>query len=134
SPNRKRLVFSSNQEDIDRRHLWIVTVGGGKPEAVMKSTGIEWSPVVTSDEKGIAFLRSSAFTPAHPAIHIGSETRDLAKRRDDVPSDGLVMPKAVTITAADGHKAPAQLFLPPDLKPGERRPAILYTHGGSRRQ
>src|SRR5207237_8855246 len=23
---------------------------------------------------------------------------------------------------------------PPDLKPGERRPAVLYVHGGSRRQ
>lgn len=27
-----------------------------------------------------------------------------------------------------------QLFLPPDLKPGERRPAMIFFHGGSRRQ
>jgi dipeptidyl aminopeptidase/acylaminoacyl peptidase len=27
-----------------------------------------------------------------------------------------------------------QLFLPRDLKPGERRPALLFFHGGSRRQ
>jgi dipeptidyl aminopeptidase/acylaminoacyl peptidase len=29
---------------------------------------------------------------------------------------------------------PGQLFVPPDLKPGERRPAVLFFHGGSRRQ
>ena len=36
--------------------------------------------------------------------------------------------------ATDGMDIPAQLFLPPDLRPGERRPAVLFFHGGSRRQ
>src|ERR1700752_1249887 len=27
-----------------------------------------------------------------------------------------------------------QLFLPPDLAPGEKRPAMVFFHGGSRRQ
>jgi dipeptidyl aminopeptidase/acylaminoacyl peptidase len=135
SPDRSRLIVSSNQDDIDRRHLWSVPVNGDKPTLLTAGTGIEWSPVVTSDEKAVAFLRSDARRPAHPAIKIGdSAARDLAEKKRDFPGDALVEPKAVTITAADGHKAPTQLFLPPDLKPGERRPAILYTHGGSRRQ
>jgi dipeptidyl aminopeptidase/acylaminoacyl peptidase len=134
SPDRTRLVVSSNQDDIDRRHLWTVPVRGGEPEALMQSLGIEWSPVVTSDGKGIAFLRSNARQPARPAIQIGTRVRNMTDDPADFPADKLVVPQAVTITAADGKKAPAQLFLPPGLKPGERCPAVLYTHGGSRRQ
>jgi dipeptidyl aminopeptidase/acylaminoacyl peptidase/sugar lactone lactonase YvrE len=135
SPDRSRLVYSSNQDDIDRRHLWIVPVRGGRPPtALTRGIGIEWSPVVTGDGTAIAFLRSDARRPAWPAIQAGGEFRDLAERPADFPTDALVEPTQVTITAADGRKAPAQLFLPPGLKPGERRPAVLYTHGGSRRQ
>jgi dipeptidyl aminopeptidase/acylaminoacyl peptidase len=46
----------------------------------------------------------------------------------------LVTPQAVTITATDGMSIPSQLFLPRDLKSGERRPALIFFHGGSRRQ
>ena len=37
-------------------------------------------------------------------------------------------------SSADGLPIHGQLFLPPDLKPGERRPEIAFFHGGSRRQ
>ncbi len=135
SPDRTRLVCSSNQDDIDRRHLWSVPVRGGKPTSVTTGNGIEWSPVVTGDDKAVAFLHSDARRPARPAIRIGTTAaRDLAKGPADFPADALVEPTPVTITAADGRKAPGQLFLPPDLKPGERRPAVVYVHGGSRRQ
>jgi dipeptidyl aminopeptidase/acylaminoacyl peptidase len=46
----------------------------------------------------------------------------------------MVQPQAVMLTAIDGMQIPAQLFLPPSLKPGERRPATIFFHGGSRRQ
>lgn len=31
SPDRKRLVYSSGQDDIDRLHVWTVDVDGGQP-------------------------------------------------------------------------------------------------------
>jgi dipeptidyl aminopeptidase/acylaminoacyl peptidase len=46
----------------------------------------------------------------------------------------LVRPQPVMIIATDGMEIPSQLFLPRDLKPGERRPAVIFFHGGSRRQ
>ena len=33
SENRRELLFSSNQDDIDRRHIWRVPVAGGKAGA-----------------------------------------------------------------------------------------------------
>jgi dipeptidyl aminopeptidase/acylaminoacyl peptidase len=52
----------------------------------------------------------------------------------DFPEAALVEPEAVVFDATDGMKIPAQLFRPRGLKPGERRPAVVYFHGGSRRQ
>jgi dipeptidyl aminopeptidase/acylaminoacyl peptidase len=46
----------------------------------------------------------------------------------------LVEPEQVAFAAADGMLISAQIFLPPNIPKGERRPAIIYFHGGSRRQ
>jgi dipeptidyl aminopeptidase/acylaminoacyl peptidase len=45
-----------------------------------------------------------------------------------------VIPKQVIYSASDGMAIHGQLFLPADLKPGERRKALVFMHGGSRRQ
>jgi len=45
-----------------------------------------------------------------------------------------VKPEIVITKAADGLEIHNQLFLPKDLKPGERRPAIVFVHGGPVRQ
>jgi dipeptidyl-peptidase 4 len=45
-----------------------------------------------------------------------------------------VMPELVITKAEDGTEVHNQLFLPKDLKPGEKRPAIVFVHGGPVRQ
>ncbi|MBV6521773.1 MAG: Dipeptidyl aminopeptidase 4 [Gemmatimonadaceae bacterium] len=137
TPNRHEMVFSSNQGDIDRRHLWRVSVRGGPPSAITTGKGIEWSPAVTSDGQTIAFLRSTATLAARAALRSsGGDVRDIAA--DAIPAtfpeQKLVEPESVVYAAADGMKIHAQLFRPPDLRPGERRPAVVFIHGGSRRQ
>ena len=52
----------------------------------------------------------------------------------DYPLDEQVIPQNVTLKAADGMEFNNQLFLPKDLKPGERRPAMIFVHGGPQRQ
>lgn len=147
TPDRRHVIYSSNQDDIDRRHLWRVPVAGGVPELLTAGEGIEWEPQPLSNG-GIAFLRSDARTPGHAALlpagsvsaGRGDRARPLAAPGTpggipaDYPSDRLVVPTPVMVTAADGMEVPAQLFLPPDLRPGARRPAIAFFHGGSRRQ
>jgi dipeptidyl aminopeptidase/acylaminoacyl peptidase len=82
-------------------------------------------------------LHSDAQRCASAAIKIGSSAvRDLAP--DSVPAEfpaaSLVVPQPVIISAADGLRIHGQVFLPPDAKPGEKRPAMIFFHGGSRRQ
>ena len=59
SPDRKRVIYSSNQGDIDRRHLWSVGVAGGPPTALTRGAGVEWMPAPVTDSI-VAFLRSDA--------------------------------------------------------------------------
>jgi dipeptidyl aminopeptidase/acylaminoacyl peptidase len=134
-PNGSEVIYNSNQDDIDRRHLWRVAASGGAPQRLTPGNGIEWLPAVTSDG-AIAFLASDARTPAHAAILQNHQRRQLAG--NTIPRSfaqtPLVEPTAVMITAADGKQVPAQLFVPPNARAGDRRPAVVYLHGGSRRQ
>jgi len=137
APDRTRMIYNSNQDDIDRRHVWTVPVdGSARPSRLLPaSTGSEWQASVTSD--GLtAMLRADATTPPHVlTISAGGVARSLENM---LPAgfnpDALVTPQAVTITATDGMPIQSQLFLPKDLKPGQKRPALIFFHGGSRRQ
>ncbi|HYN22726.1 MAG TPA: prolyl oligopeptidase family serine peptidase [Thermoanaerobaculia bacterium] len=144
SPDRREVLFSSNQGDIDRRHLWRVPVGGGGPPvAITRGEGLEWMPVLTGDGKALAYVQAGARSPARAVIRVGaSAARDLAPGAipADFPEDRLVVPEPVVYSSADGMKIHAQLFRPRSIergergKPGERRPAVIFLHGGSHRQ
>lgn len=137
APDRKSVVYSSNQNDEDRRHLWRVRLAGGAPQALTTGDEIEWAPTATSDGGGLAFLRSGARRPPRPAILLGSgEARDLAPSAIPVrfPERELLAPEPVRFAAADGLTIRGQLFRPRDARPGQRLPAVLFFHGGSRRQ
>ena len=126
------VVYSSNQGDIDRRHLWRVAASGGAPAAITSGEGIEVAPAPLSDGGAVAFLRSDARRPMHPAIRTGTEIRDLEAAPADFPVAHMVKPQQVIFSAADGLAIHGQIFLPPG--PAARRPAVVFFHGGSRRQ
>jgi dipeptidyl aminopeptidase/acylaminoacyl peptidase len=132
SHDESEILFSSNQDDIDRRHLWRVPVAGGSPSAITKGKGIEWSPVAAGDGSAIAYLASDAKRPAHAVVQVGSTT--VESSTGDFPVDALVEPEGVIFSAADGMQIHGQLFLPRGMRPGEKRPAAIFFHGGSRRQ
>jgi dipeptidyl aminopeptidase/acylaminoacyl peptidase len=140
SNDRKTLVLDSNQNDIDRRHVWrIVFAADGSNKSVEPITsgdGIETHPVVASDGATIAVLRSDVRLPLRAAVVDGGRLVDLAPQAipADFPSAQFVTPQQVIFNAADGLKIHGQLFVPAGIKPGERRPAMVFFHGGSMRQ
>jgi dipeptidyl aminopeptidase/acylaminoacyl peptidase len=52
----------------------------------------------------------------------------------DFPLEAHVEPQAITLKAADGFEFYNQLFVPKDIRAGERRPAMIFVHGGPSRQ
>jgi len=136
SSDRRTIIYNSNQDDIDRRHLWSVPVDGGRPTRLTEGHGIEWAPTPMVGGGATALLRSDARRPARPAILIGRDVRDLAPTAipNDFPSDALVDPQPIIFSAADGMQIHAQLFMPRGARAGDGRPGVLFFHGGSRRQ
>ena len=138
TPDRTKMVYNSNQEDIDHRHVWTVGVDGSSRPVprLPKSNGSEWQPVVKSDGQ-LAVLHADAQMFPHPMV-VWPDDNAHSLLEQTIPAGfdprALVVPQAVTITATDGMPIPSQLFLPRDLKAGERRPALIFFHGGSRRQ
>jgi dipeptidyl aminopeptidase/acylaminoacyl peptidase len=140
-PGGRMIVYSSNQAgsdpaDTDRRHLWEVSADGGTPRQLTHGAGLEVVPAPAPDGS-LAVLRSDARVPIRPAlVESNGAMRDLAPQMipADFPAAKLVVPKQVIFNAADGMQIHGQLFLPASAEDGQRHPAVVFFHGGSRRQ
>jgi len=135
SQDRKRLVYSSTQDDTDRMHIWTVDAEHGSAVRTAQSHAIEDFPQIGADGALFA-LQSDGNQPVHPvALSAGGQWRRLVPEAipSSFPSSKLVMPQAVTFMAKDGQETHAQLFLPRETS-SKPHPAILFFHGGPRRQ
>ncbi len=145
SPDRRRIVFASNQGDIDRLHIWtsnaaeIGAGGSATPVAGLASIGrdgIEAFPAIAADGTIFA-LRSGATRELAPVVLQGDRWQPLAPAAmpASFPSDQMVAPRSVTFRANDGLLTHGQLFEPGGTAGANaRRPAILFFHGGPSRQ
>jgi dipeptidyl aminopeptidase/acylaminoacyl peptidase len=139
SPNRKRVVFTSNCGDIDRRQLGTVAVDGGNSGQITgPSRGqIQWSPVIVANDKDFIYLASDATHPVRvfrTTLNPDTLTGAISPSSQDFPANDLVAPHQVIFKAADGVEVHGQLFVPRDGKSAEKHPALVFMHGGSMRQ
>ena len=152
SADGRYLYYGTNATDIERRHIWRVPTAGGVPEQVTRGEGIEHDPLVLPSGKYVAALTADYRRPQSVGIFVvsgfnqtpGSGSSRALQSTDqkviyptltkEFPSDAHVMPQLVMTKAEDGTEVHNQLFLPKDLRPGEKRPAIIFVHGGPVRQ
>jgi dipeptidyl aminopeptidase/acylaminoacyl peptidase len=138
TPDRGRVIYNSNQDDIDKRHVWSVPVDGSATPArqAAGSNGAEWQPVMTSDGH-LVMMHADAQVPPHVMVMLPDGNAH-SLLESVLPGTfepaALVRPEAVTVTATDGMAIHAQLFVPRGLAAGEKRPGVIFFHGGSRRQ
>jgi dipeptidyl aminopeptidase/acylaminoacyl peptidase len=120
------VVWMANQEG--KRNVWVADLSTGD--------GIEVFPVITATG-AVATLRADARIPIRPAlIATNADLRDLAPQLvpADYPATKLLIPQPVILSAADGMKIHGQLFLPPSAGDGKKHAALIFFHGGSRRE
>jgi dipeptidyl aminopeptidase/acylaminoacyl peptidase len=121
----RSLVWAGNQGDLNRRHIWRRPLAGGAPMQVTAGSGIESAPVLGGT--ALAVIAAGAARPAHVAL----ADRGLRPLKPVPSASGFVTPEPVLFRAADGVEVHGQLFRA--RGPG-RRPAVVYVHGGPRRQ
>jgi dipeptidyl aminopeptidase/acylaminoacyl peptidase len=140
--------YCTNAKDIERRHIWAVPTSGGEPKQVTTGRGIETYPAPLASGKTLATLSATWNMPQSLGIwplrlaQGGAATESAAitqkiifpTSRPGFPTAGHVEPQLITTTAPDGLEIPNQLFLPKNIKPGEKRPAMIFVHGGPARQ
>jgi dipeptidyl aminopeptidase/acylaminoacyl peptidase len=133
------LYYGTNAGDIDRRHVWKAPTAGGTAVQITSGEEIEAFPAVLPSGKYVAMLTAAAARPQSVAVL----PLDAAAAKPRVifptlapafPASAHVVPQNVTLTAEDGVKFNNQLFVPKDLRAGEKRPAVIFVHGGPSRQ
>ena len=138
STDGKTLYYSTNANDIEKRHIWAVPVdGSAAPTRVSTDDGIETYPQPLASGKQVAVLYFNAAQPASVGLvpaQSGSTKLIFPTLPKQFPVAAHVTPEIVITKAPDGLEIHNQLFLPKDLKPGERRPAMVFVHGGPPRQ
>jgi dipeptidyl aminopeptidase/acylaminoacyl peptidase len=135
----RSLIYSANtgttRDDIDRRHLFEVPVTRAQPVALTSGTNLQWSPTIAGANT-IAYIDAGAQRPPLVAVmnSNGGGQRMLQPGLvpTNFPTAQLVIPQAVTFTAADGTLVHGQLFRSKDA--GARQPGMIFVHGGPPRQ
>lgn len=141
SSDGRYIAFAANhgpeREDIDRKHIGLIDLGTLQSRMLTAGEGIEAYPVFLNSNNTLAYLSSTlhrAFLPAvvslsaadQPARILGEELMST------VDLGSPVMPAQVTFQSEDGLLLHGQLFRPENLQ--EPAPALVYVHGGPRRQ
>ncbi|WP_129780629.1 S9 family peptidase [Peristeroidobacter soli] len=134
-PAGREVIYSSNADDDDHRHLWRVPAKGGKPQRTTKGDSIEDFPVLTGSGALFA-LHSTARNPMAPALVQADgalKTMPASGETLPFPGDRLVVPQRVVFKSPDGLSVHGQLFAPAGKK-SAKQPAVLFFHGGPQRQ
>lgn len=138
SADGKTLYYTTNATDIEKRHIWAVPTGGGAPpRRISTDDGIETHPQPLASGKQVAVLYFNAAQPASVGLvpaESGTTRVIFPTLPKTFPVAAHVTPEIVVFKAPDGLEIHNQLFLPRDLKPGEKRPAMVFVHGGPPRQ
>jgi dipeptidyl aminopeptidase/acylaminoacyl peptidase len=127
------LIYTSNEGDIDARHVWRVPFAGGERTRVSDGTTNQWSPVALAGGK-YAYIDASYDRPGTVTLADGTARAALAPHPlpPEYPAASLVRPQAIVFKAPDGLAIHGQLFLARDGR--AKHPALIFVHGGPERQ
>jgi dipeptidyl aminopeptidase/acylaminoacyl peptidase len=136
SPDGKTLFYCTNAKDIERRHIWAVPIAGGDPKQITTGTGIETYPAPLASGK-MATISASWNMPNSVGLWDTPANQKIVypTSRPGFPMAAHVEPQLVITQPADkAFEIHNQVFVPKDIKPGEKRPAMIFVHGGPVRQ
>ncbi|GAC1653677.1 MAG: hypothetical protein NVS9B15_14380 [Acidobacteriaceae bacterium] len=134
SNDEKSLIYTSNQGNLDSRHVWRVPVAGGNPTQLSSGNGFEFHPLEVSNGD-LLTLGSTSQSASAPYKLASTKPQALATDLTprEFPSQQLLTPKLVTFPSTNSLTIHGQLFMPPQCAQ-TKCPALIFTHGGPPRQ
>lgn len=133
SADRTQLIFSSNQGDIDRRHIWSVSADSSTPAQLTSGTKDQWAPEPLPNG-AFAYVQAGYNDPPVAIVQRNGQSQAVGGPAvpAEFPANDLIDPQLITFLAPDGLTIHGQLFVPQDAS--AKHCAIIFDHGGSRRQ
>ena len=134
SKDKQHFYFTSNMKDPGERHFYRLAVKGGKAEQISIEAGnhdVSLSP----DEKMMVIRYSNANTPWELYMRRYNSESDswgsMEKITDSYSGEFLAypwrVPEFIHVTARDGEKVPARLYLPDEKT--KNGAAVIFVHG-----
>ena len=133
SPDGRWIVFTSNRDFPEERHLWVISSKGGEPHRLTHLSGIEGNAQWSTDSREIYFTRATALTsPSAYVVAANGEgdPRPLEPIREGKYEALGIAPEVAHFKGKDGLPLAGILYKPADYKSGERYPAVIWAHGG----
>lgn len=124
TPDGKAIVYAANAGNLDTRQLWRAGIAGGKPSRLTQDDAFVFRPVFGGDR--LAATATDAQRPAHMVMVEGMKPMGPAP-----VAASYTKPETIVFTAADGMQVHGQLFRGKGSGP---HPALIFVHGGPRRQ
>lgn len=134
SDNGNSIYYVSNSKLRERFDLYRVPSVGGAPIALATGVTHAMSPATLADGR-VVFDGYTETQPAQLMVN-GADGRAKALVPNALPAafplDQLVKPEIVELEASDGLGSRALLYKPRGMRASDKRPAVVYVHGGSR--
>ena len=128
--DKKSLLITTNIGDLHRRHIGKVDMSSKTLVMLTSGEGVAYSPHPI--ENGIAFLKTTAQHTSRPAVLLNGEVKRLGNRTEVFENQKI--PELIEITATDGKQFMSTVIYPEDYDKRKKYPAVVFLHGGSRRQ
>ena len=137
SPNGRWIVFTSNWDLAEERHLWLVPAKGGLAHRLTQLSGIETNPQWAPDSARIYFTRSAALDTPHAYVaSVGgaASAHPLEPMTRSKYEQLGIVPEVAHFKGKDGLPFAGILYKPTDYHLGTRYPAVIWAHGGPEAQ
>lgn len=132
SPDGQKIAFSSNQDNLIERQIWLKSIVSGEPERLTDSRGTNMLPLWSPKGDKIAYLHSDPYTVLDlwvKSLSGGEEKRLTKALPDSIDINNLVEPEFFYYQSIDKLKIPALLFKPKNFDKSKKYPAIIWIHG-----
>jgi dipeptidyl aminopeptidase/acylaminoacyl peptidase len=124
TPDGKAIVYAANAGNLDTRQLWRTAIAGGKPARLTQNDAFVFRPVFGGDR--LAATATDSQRPAHMVLVEGMKPLGPV-----AVASSYSKPDTIVFTAVDGVQVHGQLF---HAKGPGPHPALIFVHGGPRRQ